>query len=123
MVNLDRVPTLKDALDEDDETFILDLLRTGVDPAIQFANDEPTCTMLDDDEPAITFTYDPDTGLRQFPEDKGTVSVVLRAQTAGNLPPTQNFDVRLRTVHKTTRDGDYVPLDETLTFRASTSAQ
>ena len=45
--------------------------------------------------------------------------VILQARTTGTVAPTENFNVRLYTEHDTTEAGDYLPLNETLTFRAT----
>ena len=85
-------------------------------------------TILDDDEPAITLTF-PDGGTTNAPflqvdEDDGTVTITLKAETAGTVAPTRDFDVRLRVVDTpdssaSSETGDIKPFDKTYTFAAS----
>ena len=85
-------------------------------------------TILDDDEPAITLTF-PDAHTGTSPtfsvdEDDGTLTITLKAETAGTVAPTRDFDVRLRVVDTpdssaTTETGDFKPFDKTYTFSAT----
>ena len=85
-------------------------------------------TILDDDEPAITLTF-PDGGSTNAPflavdEDDGTLTITLKAETAGAIAPTRDFDVRLRVVDTpdssaSSETGDIKPFDKTYTFTAT----
>ena len=53
-------------------------------------------------------------------EDAGTVTIGLRAETEGNTPPAEDFEVTLRTVDgRAQAPGDYVAATLTYTFRAA----
>ena len=73
--------------------------------------------------PAITLAFDV-AGLRsgvvERDEDAGTVAIGLRAQTEGNAPPLEDFEVILRTVDQTAKaPRDYVAATLTYAFGAA----
>ena len=83
-----------------------------------------TINLLDVPEtPAITLAFEV-AGLQfevvKRDEDAGTVAIGLRAETEGNTPPAEDFEVILRTVDQTAEaPGDYVAATLTYTFRAA----
>ena len=59
-------------------------------------------------------------GATEQEEDAGMVAVGLRAETEGNTPPAEDFEVILRTVDETAQaPSDYVAATLTYTFRAA----
>ena len=119
------ISTVEDDIAENDETFTLVYIRGTLHFAIPLP-DNVIVTILDDDEPEITLTYEPaslisSSGLR-VEEEVGTVAVGLRAETAANIRPRGDFEVVVRSLDEegSAKAGkDYVSFSKTYTFNAA----
>ena len=117
-----RIQTVDDDLAEGEESFRLRLLDNGLHQNVNLADQfEVTATILDDDEPEITLSFRPvalvEVDGHTVDEEVGTVAVGLRAQTAGHVKPSEDFQVVVQASGGTAEAGqDYMEFSRTYSF-------